>query len=1505
MSFSSRGGAPPSRGRPRLNAAGNSIATGTVRRGGGPSRQTQPCRYFLRGSCRLGSNCQWSHTTARTTERHPTGNQPSAPNFPGLSNDAFSKVELNQTPGKTFNSLKSYVEDTFKFQTAEQVYRFLSIVCSASSQNTSWTAKDGQLHLHQLVEGNGIVRLADAIRFPKATPRLWSFQRGYIPIFTYLASDWVVKSTMNSDVYALYGLIHSNFEIIQNTVESNMRRLMSARSFRDGPTHFSGKQIFKVMFVTLFEYLTRFKEAPIANPSVRNFAEQIIGWFDEWLVALDSKPPFQDECTTYSEEKREFIIENLQRDRERVSRVINRGQTVVVNNDAQPAYQIPSDADPGLVAALERVFDYDGPGELCETGPRHDNDHAEIELIRIAPTRNELLCEDDPYLPANFFEAPHFHEPRSVERLLDIQFRLLREELTSPIRLAVQLIVEDIKKSRTRVTTLSKLLDAKGGRYVAPASVRESIMFSVFTGVEFEPLELNNRGISVGIEFDTPPYSRARSNRPAVRAEYWQQVSKKRLMQDGLVALIWKDYLGNVDVYVGTVASFGGDLVDCSRKPEGQYRVSIRVSFFDAKANIRIVQALQNRRRRNDTRFLIEAPVFYEGIRPFLEALKREPELLPFAQYLRLQSKQELTRTVIGPPLYSRTPGFSFELKDLFSDGAAVPSLRLNTRDPDSIANARAQLIRSSRMDHSQADAVVDSLTREVALIQGPPGTGKSYTGLELIRVLVKNQIAPILLVAFTNHALDHMLTGILDANITTNIVRLGSRFSIDERLSKYSLSTVERDEGRSRLGSSGKAAYRKMKELEKDMSTLMADISSHKVPASHIEKHISFAYPHHHGEFFTHVPSWIEAIAPKPSDHDEGWETIGESPGQEQSIINFWLKGRDLQFLETRGMKGAKGKSSRHISSHNQFDMLSGPNTGDEDVPTSRENYLQNFMRTHGLSNIPKVPTTTRSLDILLKNPRVWSMSQVERTMLHDTWSVEASDLTHADQIKDFEEFRGSHESASGQHKEITEQLKAEILSRSQIVGCTTTGAAKLISMLSGMGPKVMIVEEAGQVLESHILASLVGSVEHVILIGDPLQLRPNINSYKLATDNPKTGKIYKFDQSLMERLSSSGFPMSQIDVQRRMRPEISSLIRNTLYPNLKDNDRVLSYPNVDMIYDLVLHLLKQGCYNKPGNIVILAAYLGQIPKLRKKLEEIVTIVIDERDAELLEQHTMDQEETGIVKEVQLSKQVIIRTLDNFQGEEGEVIILSLIRNSGTPFDKESSSLEHVKGRAPIGFLKSLNRTNVGLSRAKHGLYIFGNAPELAQGSQMWSDVLKELNSSDCLGSKLPIACHRHPDYVQWIDSPGMIPIVSPKEDLFRVATSAHLCVMPMIPITSRPSVYKPAFDYALARTRVIGNVGNVRELPPTVVSQSRICNYFVGTSIQLYHVPHSRNQAATVMRPPSRDAMPQGSNNAHLLEINLQRITPLSASRNHTLLNGSRIVHVSGESREAAAAL
>jgi superfamily I DNA and/or RNA helicase len=52
-------------------------------------------------------------------------------------------------------------------------------------------------------------------------------------------------------------------------------------------------------------------------------------------------------------------------------------------------------------------------------------------------------------------------------------------------------------------------------------------------------------------------------------------------------------------------------------------------------------------------------------------------------------------------------------------------------------------------------------------------------------------------------------------------------------------------------------------------------------------------------------------------------------------------------------------------------------------------------------------------------------------------------------------------------------------------------------------MQPKVILVEEAGQVLEAHSLATLVPSVEHLIMIGDPLQLRPTINTYGSSPSN------------------------------------------------------------------------------------------------------------------------------------------------------------------------------------------------------------------------------------------------------------------------------------------------------------------------------------------------------------------------------------------------------------------
>lgn len=150
-------------------------------------------------------------------------------------------------------------------------------------------------------------------------------------------------------------------------------------------------------------------------------------WFDEWAAAIKTFPPFDDECAGYEEDMKDCIVDNIRRDKERVLHLVHRGGARVVDQPSHSRNQAFNNE--GLLASLQRDCDHEGPGELREMGPRHDNDFSSFDMIRIAPTHHELMCEDDPYLPPNFAEAPHFLEPKSVERLLDVQFRLLREEL--------------------------------------------------------------------------------------------------------------------------------------------------------------------------------------------------------------------------------------------------------------------------------------------------------------------------------------------------------------------------------------------------------------------------------------------------------------------------------------------------------------------------------------------------------------------------------------------------------------------------------------------------------------------------------------------------------------------------------------------------------------------------------------------------------------------------------------------------------------------------------------------------------------------------------------------------------------------------------------------------------------------------------------------------------------------------------------------------------------------
>lgn len=125
------------------------------------------------------------------------------------------------------------------------------------------------------------------------------------------------------------------------------------------------------------------------------------------------------------------------------------------------------------------------------------------------------------------------------------------------------------------------------------------------------------------------------------------------------------------------------------------------------------------------------------------------------------------------------------------------------------------------------------------------------------------------------------------------------------------------------------------------------------------------------------------------------------------------------------------------------------------------------------------------------------------------------------------------------------------------QIIGLTTTACAKHMKMLQKIPIKVVITEEAGEVLEAHTINALLPTIEHAIFIGDPLQLRPLVEEPVLSLETI-LGEKYRLDESLFERLAmprkanSPRIPISVLNLQRRMHPNIADLCRNTLYPGL-----------------------------------------------------------------------------------------------------------------------------------------------------------------------------------------------------------------------------------------------------------------------------------------------------------------------------------------------------------------
>ena len=346
-----------------------------------------------------------------------------------------------------------------------------------------------------------------------------------------------------------------------------------------------------------------------------------------------------------------------------------------------------------------------------------------------------------------------------------------------------------------------------------------------------------------------------------------------------------------------------------------------------------------------------------------------------------------------------------------------------------------------------------------------------------------------------------------------------------------------------------------------------------------------------------------------------------------------------------------------------------------------------------------------------------LWLLDLNTRRQLYEHW-VRRYQETHARRL---EELFQEYEVVCQQMKEIKLGQEEDALRHATVIGMTTTGAAKYRNVLQKIQPKIVVVEEAAEVLEAHIVTALSQGTEHLILIGDHKQLKPNPSVYTLAIQ-------YNLEVSLFERMVRNGMKCYTLDTQHRMRPEIARLMK-FIYDDLRNHLSVESFEDVwgvskniffidhqqpeksddelkshsnkheaEYIVALCQYLLRQG-YDS-SRITVLTTYTGQLLQLKR-----------------------------LMPKAQFQG-VRLCTVDNFQGEENDIILLSLVRSN-----------EENK----IGFLGISNRVCVALSRARIGFYCIGNITMLAGRNELWQKIKTDLEQQQALGPALPTYCQNH----------------------------------------------------------------------------------------------------------------------------------------------------------------
>ncbi|XP_066147854.1 NFX1-type zinc finger-containing protein 1-like isoform X2 [Euwallacea fornicatus] len=911
--------------------------------------------------------------------------------------------------------------------------------------------------------------------------------------------------------------------------------------------------------------------------------------------------------------------------------------------------------------------------EIERKEPEPPNNYREIDII---PNAEEVVTTESPFLRENIIDRAF----DSVDHYLDIQFRLLREDFVAPLRRGITTYLSNQYKPKNDQKKLEDVRIYQHVRFVTVETVNECDCYK---------LQFTNGHKKHKINYE----------------------KSKRFLFGSLICLTMDKFQ---TLLFGKIVNRDVNLLN-----KGQVVIG-----FQEKVQINF----------NIDYIMVESSVYFEPYYQVLGVLQKlNADNFPMEKYIiRVETDS-------CPPKYltkREVPiRYTFE-RTVFNPLNFPESLNLN-------------------LNESQMRAYKAALSNEFCIIQGPPGTGKTFLGLKIVHTLLKNKTmwwknSPILVICFTNHALDQFLEGLL--SVTNEVIRVGGQ-SKNEVLKDFNLKSKRRGHKHHtiyQMSYQVKMCHQNLRDISElyghiescnrilDFSCFAPLIENYEQSwfANASKKEIlrwlvnkkEFEHWEVQNQDFTEEPEPITSVAEFLADNPKSNEENNEDVDEE--IFGGLKTGNYGESLLTLQMMSEYLNKLRTELSLIKEELEKPENEANWNITITCETLQVNIWETetnleyltHQLQLYQDVKNRTKPKHVDMQNP--FRMSYPDRWQLYFYWThLYAQDL------------RQKHHETSLQfqqlyrvYSEMRDMEDTQIMSNSLVLGMTTTGAARLRSSLQALKSPIVIVEEAAEVLESHIVAALTNNCQHLILIGDHLQLKPGAADYRIETK-------YKLGVSLFERMVRNNIQCYTLDVQHRMRPEISQLVKPHIYPNLKDHESTLQRPHIlgiskclyfidhqeseeicpdegkknvhesTFLIALARHLILNGY--KPEQITILCAYLAQFYEM-----------LSERNQ---------------TKNKLLLKDVRISVLDNYQGEESDIILLSLVRSNN---------------ENKAGFLRIQNRVCVALSRARDGMYIMGNMSVLLASkseNEIWQKINEVLKKQLAIGSKLTLRCQVH----------------------------------------------------------------------------------------------------------------------------------------------------------------